>query len=96
MTQYEILDSMANPKPVMKISKEGIWVDPSLMIDVAAKSVLECLDTQIKNMVQMAVEAEREACAQLFDARDTGTGFYEPHEPAEMIRARGNKHDNTN
>ncbi len=32
--------------------------------------------------------AEREACAKLFDDRDNGIGFYEPHEPAEMIRAR--------
>ncbi len=31
---------------------------------------------------------EREACAKLFDDRDNGIGFYEPHEPAEMIRAR--------
>jgi len=34
-------------------------------------------------------EDEREACAKLFDDRNTGTGFYEPHEPAEIIRARG-------
>jgi len=34
------------------------------------------------------LSAEREACAKLFDDRDNGIGFYEPHEPAEMIRAR--------
>jgi hypothetical protein len=32
---------------------------------------------------------EREACAQEFDKRNNGIGFYEPHEPAEIIRARG-------
>ena len=32
---------------------------------------------------------EKEACAKLFDDRNKGTGFYEPHEPAEIIRARG-------
>jgi hypothetical protein len=40
-------------------------------------------------LVNQAVEQEREACAKLFDDRNTGTGFYEPHEPAEIIRARG-------
>lgn len=38
---------------------------------------------------KLVAEHEREACAKLFDARDNGVGFYEPHEPAEMIRARG-------
>jgi hypothetical protein len=33
---------------------------------------------------------EREACAKMFDDRNNGIGFYEPHEPAEIIRARGN------
>ena len=27
-----------------------------------------------------------EEIAKAFDARNTGTGFYEPHEPAEIIR----------
>jgi len=34
-------------------------------------------------------EDEREACAKVFEDRDNGIGFYEPHEPAEIIRARG-------
>ena len=38
-----------------------------------------------------AVEAaERERIAQHFDSRDKGAGgFYDPHEPAEIIRALG-------
>jgi hypothetical protein len=43
-----------------------------------------------------AVAAERERIAQHFDARDMGKdgkprgiGFYDPHEPAEIIRALG-------
>jgi hypothetical protein len=35
-----------------------------------------------------AVKAEREACAKVFDDRNNGIGFYEPHEPAEIIRAK--------
>jgi hypothetical protein len=44
---------------------------------------------RMKQEIKSAVLAEREACAKLFDDRNTGTGFYEPHEPAEIIRARG-------
>ena len=37
-----------------------------------------------------AVDGEREAIAQEFDRRATpATGFYEPHEPAEIVRNRG-------
>ena len=36
---------------------------------------------------ELVAQREREACAKLFDKRNTGTGFYEPHEPAEIIRA---------
>lgn len=41
-------------------------------------------------VAQKAVEGEREAIAQEFDRRATpATGFYEPHEPAEIVRNRG-------
>ena len=36
--------------------------------------------------VIMAKAEERERLAKVFDARNTGTGFYEPHEPAQIIR----------
>lgn len=39
--------------------------------------------------IRVAVRNEREACAKEFDERDNGIGFYDPHEPAEIIRARG-------
>lgn len=41
---------------------------------------------------KLVAEHEREACAKLFDDRDNGIGFYEPYEPAEIIRAR-EKHE---
>lgn len=38
----------------------------------------------------MVAAAEREAIAQMFDKRNVSSeGFYEPHEPAEIIRSRG-------
>ena len=42
-----------------------------------------------EKFAKLVREDERETCAKLFDDRNTGTGFYEPHEPAEIIRARG-------
>ena len=47
----------------------------------------QCLD--IYRFATLVASAEREACAKLFDDRNTGTGFYDPHEPAEIIRERG-------
>lgn len=57
--------NMTNPMPkaVMTLSCEGIWVDPSLSVNEAARVVLGAIDTQVKYMVAMAVQAEREACA---------------------------------
>lgn len=40
-------------------------------------------------------EAMKERCAKEFDRRDggLGIGFYDPHEPAEIIRALGDSDD---
>ena len=92
LKQMQILDS-ALTKPVMTITKEGIWVDPSLAVDETAKTVLASLETQIKNMVQMAVAKEREACAKILD--DNAMACNTPimrsllQANATAIRARG-------
>ena len=40
--------------------------------------------------IDAALSEERERIAQHFDSRDKGVGgFYDPHEPAEIIRALG-------
>jgi hypothetical protein len=44
---------------------------------------------RLELFAKLVAQHEREACAKLFDDRNTGTGFYDPHEPAEIIRARG-------
>jgi hypothetical protein len=38
---------------------------------------------------KLVAEHERERLAKVFDELDKGIGFYDPHEPAEIIRARG-------
>lgn len=53
---------------------------------VAFKPVFHC-NEELRHMVEMAVEAEREACAKLIDIPYFGEGG---KECAEAIRARGN------
>ena len=77
---------------VLRLSKDGIWANPEIPADDAAKLVLEAIDDNIKILVQKAVLAEREACAKVADLvaseiDDTnGTATY----IAAAIRARGN------
>jgi hypothetical protein len=52
---------------VLRLSKDGIWANPDIPADDAAKLVLEAIDDNIKILVQKAVLAEREACAKLVE-----------------------------
>ena len=49
---------------------------------------LSGLEAFAKLVEERTAAKERERLAIVFDKRDTGTGFYETHEPAEIIRAR--------
>ena len=46
------------------------------------RDMVEWLET----FAQAVAARENERLAKVFDARDTGTGFYESHEPAQIIR----------
>jgi hypothetical protein len=79
---------------VLRLSREGIWANPDIPVDDAAKLVLAAIDSNVKVMVQKAVEAEREACAKV--AKETvcdmhlGTGIkIYGTKAAAAIRARG-------
>ena len=50
---------------VMRITRDGVWVNPDITVDETAKAVLDALSSQVKVLVQRAVEEEREACAKL-------------------------------
>ena len=69
MKPSSISFNMTNPMPkaVMTLSCEGIWVDPTLSVDEAARTVLAAIDTQVKYMVDEVRRAEREACARVAD-----------------------------
>jgi hypothetical protein len=81
---------------VLRLSRDGIWANPDIPADDAAKLVLAAIGSNIKVLVQKAVEAEREACAKLCEE---GIDMWpnEYHEEwndacedrAKSIRARG-------
>ena len=80
---------------VLRLSKDGIWANPDIPADEAAKLVLEAIDCNIKALVDRAVADEREACAAIVDANAMAC-----HSPiyrsllqsnADAIRARGQK-----
>ena len=80
---------------VLRLSKDGIWANPDIPVDEAAKLVLEAIDCNIKVMVDRAVADEREACAKVCERtkgldRSGWPQHYEAHELAAAIRARGN------
>ena len=92
-------------KEVMRITRTGIWVNPDIAVDDAAKAVLESIDENIKFLVQRAVEDEREACARMCeDIESEAYGKhrqkYDPYDEGvaagalacvEAIRARSEK-----
>lgn len=58
---------MPESKLVMRIERNRIWVDPEIEVDDAAQKVIKVLEHYITNMVQQAVAAEREVCADVCD-----------------------------
>ena len=80
---------------VMRITRDGVWVNPDMSVDDAAQAVLRALDSQIKVLVDAAVAAEREACAKAcedMEEKAEGTECCKwptPVDCAYAIRARG-------
>lgn len=56
-----------NQTEVMRITRDGVWVNPDVTVDETARAVLGALDSQIKVLVQRAVEDERDACIEIVD-----------------------------
>lgn len=96
LQQYKLHDSRPNSilffgavndqrTEVLRISKDGIWANPDVPVDDAAKAVLAAVDGYVKGMVEKAVTAavndEIEACAAI--AHEA-----EPYQAADLIRKR--------
>jgi hypothetical protein len=76
-----------NHTELFRISRDGIWAHPDVPVDETAQKVIEALDSYIKELVQKAVEAEREVCAEMV----AGMDVQHPKYIAAAIRARGEK-----
>ena len=82
---------------VLRLSKDGIWANPDIPADDAAKFVINAIGLNIKMLVQKAVEDEREACAKLLEEAAQAAKDVDPQgfvwiaikTSAEGIRARG-------
>ena len=55
-----IFSSGINATEVLRLSKDGIWANPDIPVDDAAKFVLNAIGYNIKVLVEKAVEEERE------------------------------------
>jgi hypothetical protein len=54
---------------VLRLSKDGVWANPDIPVDKAAKLVLEAIDHNIKVLVEKAVADEREECGRVRAAK---------------------------
>lgn len=81
-----------NSTEVLRLSKDGIWANPDIPVDEAAKMVLAAIDQNIKLLVEKALAEEREACAKVCDELHWPWHMGDnsgPKECAAAIRARG-------
>ena len=60
MKTNTITFSAANSTEVLRLSKDGIWANPDIPADEAAKLVLAAMEWNIKVLVDKAVADERE------------------------------------
>lgn len=71
LQEYKLHDSRpantiqfyGGPEPrteVLRISKDGIWVNPEIPCDEAAKKVLEAIDGYVKGMVERVRDEARQ------------------------------------
>jgi hypothetical protein len=79
-----------NGVEVLRISKDGIWANPDIPVDEAAKLVLNAIDKNIMLLLQTVIRQEREACAKVCDDLDKMRGYSYADKCATAIRARSN------
>jgi hypothetical protein len=58
----KFLEGAPDYTEIFRISRDGIWAHPDAPINETAQKVIEALDSYIKELVQRAVEAERDRC----------------------------------
>lgn len=66
--------------PIMKLSRDGLWIDPNIPVDEVVQRVLVALNDSIKLMIAAAVEDERQKfCAALRQIHDSYSLASNPH-----------------
>lgn len=81
--------SQGDPDEVMRISAEGVKVNPKFTTDEATDAVIKALDIWVRGLVAKAVEAEREACAKVCEPQEAHDDPLTAWKIAQAIRARG-------
>lgn len=79
---------------VLRISKDGIWANPDVPTDEAAKKVLAAVDGYVKGMVERVRQEELDACCDLLEgmhAATDGNHNYYLHAANELRKLRANK-----
>lgn len=79
---------------VLRISKDGIWANPDIPTDEAAKKVLEAIGNYVTTMVSKVRQEELNACCELLEgmhAATTGDHNYYLWAANELRRLRANK-----
>ena len=81
-------------KEVLRISKDGVKVNPEFTVDEATQHVLNAMTAHIQRAVNDAIVAEREACAKLCEESVESDWHNQDnidtaYECAAAIRARG-------
>jgi hypothetical protein len=85
------------PEPrteVLRISKDGIWANPDIPCDEAAKKVLEAIDGYVKGMVERVRQEELGKCCDLLEgmhAATDGNHNYYLHAANELRKLRSGK-----
>lgn len=76
-------------KEVMRLNKNGVTVNPEMLLDEAAQYVIKVLDAQIQHLVRSEREACAKVCESSVDMDDDSCN--EAENCAAAIRARGNE-----
>lgn len=105
LPEYKLHDSRpantiqfyGGPEPrteVLRISKDGIWANPDIPTDEAAKKVLAAVDGYVKGMVERVRQEELDKCCDLLEGMHVATDGnhnYYLHAANELRKLRANK-----
>jgi hypothetical protein len=79
---------------VLRISKDGIWANPDIPTDEAAKRLLAALDSHIKGMIERMRKEELDKCCDLLEGMHVATDGnhnYYLHAANELRKLRAGK-----